>query len=89
MRWMGEYQQPREWGGYEKGYHSTRDHTRGGGPDDRGLKSGQGPSMRGMAPGGGGGSSPPGGGGPPDDKRDDEPDKEEDEERILMKRLNQ
>ena len=47
QRGMGEYQQPREWGGYETPrqvpfYQGP--YFRGGGPDDRGLKSGQGPS---------------------------------------------
>ena len=44
---MGEYQQSREWEGYETPrqvpfYQGP--YFRGGGPDDRGLKSGQGPS---------------------------------------------
>ena len=46
---MGEYQQPREWEGYEiprqvASYQGP--YFRGGGPDDKGLKSGQGPSRK-------------------------------------------
>ena len=49
QRRMGEYQQPREWGGYEiprqvPSYQGP--YFRGGGPDKRGPKSGQGPSKR-------------------------------------------
>ena len=49
QRRMGEYQQPREWGGYEiprqvPSYQGP--YFRGGGPDERGPKSGQGPSKK-------------------------------------------
>ena len=49
QRRMGEYQQPREWEGYEiprqvPSYQGP--YFRGGGPDERGPKSGQGPSRK-------------------------------------------
>ena len=49
QRRMGEYQQPREWGGYEiprqvPSYQGP--YFRGGGPDERGPKSGRGPSKK-------------------------------------------
>ena len=47
QRRMGEYQQSREWGKYETPRQVPSHqgpYFRGGGPDDRGLKSGQGPS---------------------------------------------
>ena len=49
QRRMGEYRQPREWGGYEiprqvPSYQGP--YFRGGGPDERGPKSGQGPSKK-------------------------------------------
>ena len=49
QRRMGEYQQPREWEGYEvprqvPSYQGP--YFRGGGPDERGPKSGQGPSKK-------------------------------------------
>ena len=49
QRRMGEYQQPREWEGYEiprqvPSYQGP--YFRGEGPDEGGLKSGQGPSRR-------------------------------------------
>ena len=49
QRRMGEYQQPREWGGYEiprqvPSYQGP--YFRGGGPDERGPKSGWGPSKK-------------------------------------------
>ena len=48
-RRMGEYQQPREWEGYETprqvpSYQGP--YFRGGGPDEEGLKPGQGPSRK-------------------------------------------
>ena len=47
QRRMGEYQQSREWGKYETPRQVPSHqgpYFRGGGPDDRGLKSSQGPS---------------------------------------------
>ena len=49
QRRMGEYQQSREWGGYEipqqvPSYQGP--YFRGGGPDERGPKSGRGPSKK-------------------------------------------
>ena len=47
QRRMGEYQQPREWGRYETPRlvpFCQGPYFRGGGPDDWGLNSGQGPS---------------------------------------------
>ena len=49
QRRMGEYQQPQEWERYETprqvpSYQGP--YSRGGGPDEEGLKSGQGPSRK-------------------------------------------
>ena len=49
QRRMGEYQQPREWEGYETPRQVLSylgPYFRGGGPDEEGLNSGQGPSSK-------------------------------------------
>ena len=98
QRRMGEYQQPREWEGYETprqipSYQGP--YFRGGGPDEEGLKSGQGPSRKetqkqkiptksgepGSAyPHSTGGMAPGGGGGSPPPSRGGPPDDRRDDE---------
>ena len=98
QRRMGEYQQPREWEGYEiprqvPSYQGP--YFRGGGPDEEGLKSGQGPSRKetqkqkiptksgdtGSAyPHSMGGMAPGGGGGSPPPSRGGSPDDRRDDE---------
>ena len=98
QRRMGEYQQPRKWEGYETprqvpSYQGP--YFRGGGPDDKGLKSGQRPSRKetqkqkiptksgetGSAyPHSMGGMAPGGGGGNPPPNRGDPPDDRGDDE---------
>ena len=98
QRRMGEYQQPREWEGYEisrqvPSYQGP--YFRGGGPDEMGPKSGQGPSRKetkkqkiptksgetGSAyPHSMGGMAPGGGGGTPPPSRGGPPDDGGDDE---------
>ena len=98
QRRMGEYQQPGEWEGYETprqvpSYQGP--YFRGGGPDEEGLKSGQGPSRKetqkqkiptksgetGSAyPHSMGGMAPGGGGGSPPPSRGGPPDDRRDDE---------
>ena len=98
QRRMGEYQQPQEWEGYEisrqvPSYQGP--YFRGGGPDERGPKSGQGPSGKetqkqkiptksgetGSAyPHSMGGMAPGGGGGSPPPSRGGSPDDGRDDE---------